>query len=66
MTMQHAIITAVRDTKKECNRKYLNELYLDYYIDFLTTEGFASYYDLPLSVAEMAIDEGRAINHAGG
>ena len=60
------IAAALRNPEKECNRKYLNDVYLDWYIDFLTVDGFASYYDLPLAVAERAIDKGREINYEIG
>lgn len=41
----------------------LNEMYIEYYNDFLTVERYASYKGLPLSLAKAAINAGRKINH---
>ena len=41
----------------------LNELYIEYYNDFLTVERYASYKGMPLSLAKAAINAGRKINH---
>lgn len=37
----------------------LNEIYLDYFNNFLTVEGFANYYGLTLEVADLVIQAGR-------
>ena len=41
----------------------LNEMYVEYYNDFLTVERYASYKGMPLSLAKAAINAGRKINH---
>ena len=41
----------------------LNEMYVEYYNDFLTVERYASYKGIPLSLAKAAINAGRKINH---
>ena len=41
----------------------LNEMYVEYYNDFLTVERYASYKAMPLSLAKAAINAGRKINH---
>ena len=41
----------------------LNEMYIEYYNDFLTVERYASYKGMPLSLAKAAIKAGRKINH---
>ena len=43
--------------------KSLNELYVEYYNDFLTVEYFAEYHGWPLSFAKQVINSGRKINH---
>ena len=41
----------------------LNEMYIEYYNDFLTVERYASYKAMPLSLTKAAINAGRKINH---
>ena len=41
----------------------LNEMYIEYYNDFLTVERYASYKGMPLSLAKAVINAGRKINH---
>ena len=41
----------------------LNEIYLEYYNDFLTVERFASYKGWSLWYAKKVIKSGRKINH---
>ena len=41
----------------------LNELYVEYYNDFLTVECFARYKGWSLSFARQVIKSGRNINH---
>ena len=41
----------------------LNEIYIEYYNDFLTVERFASYKGWPLWFAKQVINSGRKINH---
>ena len=41
----------------------LNELYVEYYNDFLTVERFAAYKGWPLWFAKKVINSGRKINH---
>ena len=41
----------------------LNELYIEYYNDFLTVECFARYKGWSLSFAKQVINSGRKINH---
>ena len=41
----------------------LNEMYVEYYNDFLTVERYASYKGMPLSLAKATINAGRKINH---
>ena len=43
--------------------KSLNELYVEYYNDFLTVEGFARYKGWSLSFARQVIKSGRKVNH---
>ena len=43
--------------------KSLNELYVEYYNDFLTVECFARYKGWSLSFARQVIKSGRNINH---
>lgn len=43
--------------------KELNELYVEYYNDFLTVECFARYKGFRLDFAKAIIDAGRKINH---
>ena len=48
--------------KKEIN-KYLNEMYLDYYNNFISVERFAEYYNISEAFALEVIEQGRQINH---
>ena len=48
--------------KKELN-KYLNEMYLDYYNNFISVERFAEYYNISEAFALEVIEQGRQINH---
>ena len=41
----------------------LNEIYIEYYNDFLTDERFASYKGWTLSFTKQVINSGRKINH---
>ena len=41
----------------------LNEIYVEYYNDFLTVERFASYKGWSLCFAKQVINSGRKINH---
>lgn len=41
----------------------LNELYVEYYNDFLTVEAFARYKGFRLDFAKSVIKAGRKINH---
>ncbi len=41
----------------------LNEIYVEYYNDFLTVERFASYKGWSLWYAKKVINSGRKINH---
>ena len=43
--------------------KELNELYVEYYNDFLTVECFARYKGFRLDFAKAVINSGRKINH---
>ena len=43
--------------------KSLNELYVEYYNDFLTVECFARYKGYRLDFARQVIKSGRKINH---
>lgn len=43
--------------------KILNELYVEYYNDFLTVERFASYKGFNIHFAKCVINSGRKINH---
>lgn len=43
--------------------KELNELYVEYYNDFLTVECFARYKGFRLDFAKAVINAGRKINH---
>ena len=43
--------------------KILNELYVEYYNDFLTVERFASYKGFNIHFAKSVINSGRKINH---
>ena len=43
--------------------KILNELYVEYYNDFLTVERFASYKGFNIHFARSVINSGRKINH---
>ena len=52
----------MRITQKNLARE-LNEMYVEYYNDFLTVERYASYKGMPLSLAKAAINAGRKINH---
>lgn len=42
---------------------FLEEMYLDYFNDFLTVAVFAEHHGISESEAAWAIDEGRKINH---
>jgi hypothetical protein len=48
--------------KKELN-KYLNEMYLDYFNNFISVERFAEYYNISETFALEVIEQGRQINH---
>ena len=41
----------------------LNELYVEYYNDFLTVERFAAYKGWPLWFTKKVVNSGRQINH---
>ena len=43
--------------------KELNEVYIEYYNDFLTVERFASYKGWSLFYAKQVVNSGRKINH---
>lgn len=42
----------------------LNELYVEYYNDFLTVERFAAYKGFTIHFAQAVIKSGRKINHS--
>lgn len=44
----------------------IEELYLDYFNNFMTIRGFAEYYGLRMFQATQIILRGREINHARG
>jgi hypothetical protein len=48
--------------KKELN-KYINEMYLDYFNNFISVERFAEYYNISETFALDIIERGRQINH---
>jgi len=41
----------------------MEEIYLEFYCNFLTIERMAEYYNVPTELLKMWIDCGRAINH---
>ena len=43
--------------------KTTEEMYLDWFSNFLSTEKFREYYNLSMAEAENVIDQGRKINH---
>ena len=43
--------------------KTTEEMYLDWFNNFLSTEKFREYYNLSMVEAENVIDQGRKINH---
>jgi|TARA_B110000977_G_scaffold102156_1_gene133651 hypothetical protein len=43
--------------------KTTEEMYLDWFNNFLSTEKFREYYNLSMAEAENVIDQGRKINH---
>ena len=43
--------------------KTTEEMYLDWFNNFLSTEKFKEYYNLSMAEAENVIDQGRKINH---
>lgn len=43
--------------------KRLNELYVEFYCDFLTVEYFAEYHGWRVDFAKQVINSGRKINH---
>ena len=43
--------------------KELNEVYIEYYNDFLTVERFASYKGWSLCFTKQVLNSGRKINH---
>lgn len=43
------------------NEQILCAIYLDYFNDFATYEGYASYYNLPIELATHLIDHAREI-----
>ena len=44
--------------------KEIEEMYLDWFNNFLSTERFREYYNLSIAEAENIIDRGREINHS--
>ena len=44
-------------------KQMYEEMYLDWFNDFISTSRFAEYYDLSMAEAENVIDVGRKINH---
>lgn len=44
------------------NKPAIEELYLDYFNNFLTVARFAEYHNEPLTLAATVINKGRAIN----
>jgi len=44
-------------------KRMYEEMYLDYYNNFISTQRFAEYYNLSIEEAEIIIEEGRRINH---
>jgi len=44
-------------------KEVYEEMYLDWFNNFLSTDKFREYYNLSMAEAENIIDEGRKINH---
>tara|TARA_B110000977_G_scaffold107954_1_gene140601 strand:- start:268 stop:420 length:153 start_codon:yes stop_codon:yes gene_type:complete len=44
-------------------KEVYEEMYLDWFNNFLSTDRFREYYNLSMAEAENIIDEGRKINH---
>lgn len=42
---------------------YYEEMYLDYFNNFLTVERFAEHYDIDVETANKIIESGRIVNH---
>lgn len=44
-------------------KQHIENMYLDYFNNFLSVYRFAEYYDLELDTAERVINLGRKLNH---
>ena len=51
-----------RINRKTIMKKTVEEMYLDWFNNFLSTEKFREYYNLSMAEAENVIDQGRKIN----
>ena len=51
-----------RINRKTIMKKTAEEMYLDWFNNFLSTEKFREYYNLSMAEAENFIDQGRKIN----
>lgn len=71
--MGHGEMMALSDTPKAVNtiqlhlsqvgfENFLEAVYLDYFNNFLTVNGFASYYNISLALAERLVNDGREIH----
>jgi hypothetical protein len=45
------------------NRKRIENMYIDYFNNFLSIQRFADHYDLEIETAYRIIDIGRELNH---
>jgi len=64
MNRKQTVEAALNDPDDSFFRKYLNDLYLAYFNDFLTVERFAECYELPEDLSNRVIQKGREINHS--
>ena len=56
--------SAKKTTKRERIRKDLENMYLDYFNNFLTVEAIAEHYGITENVALKIISRGRTLNQA--
>jgi hypothetical protein len=57
------IHTIIKTNKMGRTKQMYEQMYLDYFNNFISTQRFAEYYDLSMDEAKTIIIVGRKINH---
>ena len=63
MTKAQVIRAIMLKNVRDCTREELQTVYLDYYNEFISTHGFAAYYDVDIDNVSTFLDAGRVAHY---